>query len=134
MRLKLKRELYEEQKVKTSNQTNCPKTTSANTRKKTTKTKKRKEQAKKAKTNRKNEDKTEPKRRDLNTKHNKITFSKGNHSDLETSKKMQPENSKLTCQSSPNSEEEQKNLTNISISKRLYILYNALTHHVESSN
>ena len=105
------RELYKEQKVKTNNQTNCPKTTSANTRKKRLKQNKCKEQAKNAKTNRKNEDKTEPKRREINTKHNKITFSKGNHLDQETSKKKQPVNSKLTCQRRPKPEEEQKNLS-----------------------
>ena len=54
-------------------------------------------------TNAKNKQKRrKPKRTDLNTKHNKITFSKGNHSDLETSKKMQLEISKLSCQSSTN--------------------------------
>ena len=63
------KELYKEQKVKTNNQTNYPKTTSANTRKKRPKQNKHKEQAKKAKTNRKNEDKIEPKRREINTKH-----------------------------------------------------------------
>ena len=50
----------------------------ANTREKMTKINNRKEQAKRAKSNRKNEAKTKPERRDLNRKHNEITLSKAN--------------------------------------------------------